>query len=81
VHIFDTREDLDAFISVLSVGLFFVWGLELVGKGRSLAMTISHDEWIEYRFARGEESVISSFEKLIAPSLRPAAQTPTEAAS
>jgi hypothetical protein len=74
-HIFEPKGDRDSFISILSIGLFFVWGFEIISQDRSLAMTISHDEWLEYRFARGQEDFISYFEKWIAPNLRGSATT------
>lgn len=70
VHVFNSREDRQGFISILCLCLFFVWGLEIISLDRSLAITISHDEWLEYRFAPGGESFISYFEKWIQPNLR-----------
>src|ERR1700683_2113071 len=63
VHFFESIDDRDAFISILCVGLFFGWNLEIMGQDRALAVTISHDEWIEYRFAPGQESFVPYFEK------------------
>jgi hypothetical protein len=70
IHTFDPMEDRDTLISVLSLGLFFVWGFEIMSQDRNLAMTISHDEWLEYRFAAGHESFVSYFDQWISPCLR-----------
>ncbi len=70
VHLFESQKDVDAFISILYLGLAFVWDIEIVSLDRSVAMTISHDEWLEYRFAAGQEAFISEFNKWIEPSLR-----------
>lgn len=76
VHFFESSEDLDAFVGILCLSLFFVWGFEVISGSRSLAMTISHDEWLEYRFASGEEHFVSYFEKWIVPYLRDNASKP-----
>jgi hypothetical protein len=73
VHIFESREDSNAFISVLCLSLFFVWGVEITGLDRSWALTISHDEWLEYRFAPGEEAFVSYFQEWIEPNLQSSA--------
>jgi hypothetical protein len=78
IHVFESTEDRDAFTSILCLGLFFVWGFEVISRNRSLAMTISHDEWLEYRFAPGEDDFTLYFEKWIAPSLRPGVPTTDE---
>jgi hypothetical protein len=70
VHIFDSIADSQTFISILCLGLFFVWGVEITTLDRSLAINISHDEWLEYRFAPGEEGFVAYFEKWIRPNLR-----------
>jgi hypothetical protein len=75
IHIFDPKEDRDTCISILSLGLFFVWGFEIMSQDRSLAMTISHDEWIEYRYALGQENFISYFDQWLGPFLRPGSNT------
>jgi hypothetical protein len=62
VHIFEVTE-MDTFVSFICLGLFFVWDFEIASQDRSLAMTISHDEWIEYRFAKGHEDLALYFEK------------------
>jgi hypothetical protein len=54
VHIFDSIADSQDFISILCLGLFFVWDVEITSLDNSLAISISHDEWLEYRFAPGE---------------------------
>jgi hypothetical protein len=70
IHIFESYEDADAFISIFFLGLSFVWGIELASLDRSVAMTIGHDEWLDYRFALGQEAFVYDFRKLIEPSLR-----------
>jgi hypothetical protein len=50
-------------MSILCLGLFFVWDVEIVSSDRSLALTVSHDGWIEYRFAQGHESLVPYFDK------------------
>ncbi len=70
VHIFDSVEDKDAFISILSLSLFFIWGVDIADLDRSRAITISHDEWLEYRYAPGQEAFVPYFRKWIEPSLR-----------
>lgn len=70
VHFFETQHDTDALISVLYITLGFVWGAEICSLDRSVAMTVSHDEWIEYRFAPGHEAFIPEFQRRIAPCLR-----------
>jgi hypothetical protein len=62
VHVFQAG-DMEAFVSILSLALFFYWDGEILSQDRSLAITISHDEWIEYRFARGFENFVPYFEK------------------
>ncbi len=69
VHLFDSTDDQDAFISFLCLCLFFIWGFEIISLDRSIAMTVSHDEWLEYRYARGGDNFISYFEKWIQPYL------------
>jgi hypothetical protein len=65
LHSFETNGDLNAFISILCLGLFFVWDLEIISRDRAIAVTVSHDEWLEYRFAKGHENVIPIFEKCL----------------
>jgi hypothetical protein len=62
VHVFEAT-DMEAFVSILSLALFFYWDGEILSQDRSLAITISHDEWIEYRFAKGFENFVPYFEK------------------
>jgi hypothetical protein len=50
-------------VSIVSLGLFFVWDFEILNLDRSLAMTVSHDEWIEYRFAPGHGAILSYFDE------------------
>lgn len=62
VHLF-SESDREALISVLCLILFFSWDSELITQDRSLGATISHDEWIEYRFSRGQEDIVPYFNK------------------
>ena len=48
-------DDWDILVSLLSMSLIFLWDFELVSRDRRLAVTGSHDEWLEYRFAPGCE--------------------------
>jgi hypothetical protein len=57
VHFVESIEDLEALISLVCLGLFFAWGFEMMDQNRSIAVTVSHDEWIEYRFAPGHENL------------------------
>jgi hypothetical protein len=57
IHIFQTPDDRDALISIVSLGLFFIWGFEIMNQDRSQAITVSHDEWLEYRFKLGEQAL------------------------
>jgi hypothetical protein len=68
VHIFESIGDRDAFISILCLSLFFVWGVEITNLDRSRALTISHDEWLEYRYAPGHEAFVPYFREWIEPS-------------
>jgi hypothetical protein len=70
VHTFEPDGDRNSLISILSLALFFCWGFEIMNQDRSLAMTVSHDEWIEYRFAPGQEGFVSYFNQWVAPQLR-----------
>ena len=56
--------------SILSLGLFFIWGMEIIDTQRSIGLTISHDEWLEYRFASGHEEFGTYFNTWIRPNLR-----------
>lgn len=70
VHIFYPSEDKDAFISLLCLCLFFVWGVEITDLNRSYALTVSHDEWLEYRYAPSHEAFVQYFKEWIEPRLR-----------
>jgi hypothetical protein len=70
VHIFDSVEDRDTFISILCLSLFFIWGTEITDLNRTRALTISHDEWLEYRYAPGQEAFVRYFKEWIEPSLQ-----------
>lgn len=57
VHFVEAIAELDALISLVCMGLFFAWGFEMMDQNRSIAVTVSHDQWIEYRFAPGHENL------------------------
>lgn len=63
IHIFELEEDRGPFGSILCLGLLFGWDVEVVSLDRSLGITIGHDGWIEYRFAKGHEGIVQYFEK------------------
>lgn len=63
VHLCAPADDRDAFMSVLCMGLFFAWDVEIMNLDRSLALTTSHDGWLEYRFSEGSGDVVSHFER------------------
>jgi len=69
VHIFESIGDRDVFISILCLSLFFAWGVEIIDLDRSRALTISHDEWLDYRYAPGREAFVSYFKEWIEPGL------------
>lgn len=54
VHVLE-QADRNAAISLISLGLFFVWGFEIVACDRSIAVTVSHDEWMEVRHSDGHD--------------------------
>ena len=62
VHLLEA-EDRDAAISLLSLGLFFFWDLEIVAVDRSIAITVSHDEWMEVRHSEGYSRMAAELEK------------------
>jgi len=68
VHSFENN-DRAAFVSMLCLGLFFVWDVEIMSLDRSTAVTLSHDEWLEYRFSRGSEHIVPIFEERLSPLL------------
>ena len=70
VHIFESDKDRDAFISIFCLSLFFIWGVEITDLNRSWALAISHDEWLEYRFAPGQEAFVQCFKEWILPTLQ-----------
>lgn len=70
IHVFESDEELDSMISILSLGLFFIWGMEVTDTRRSIGLTISHDEWLEYRFTSGNEEFGKYFDTWIKPNLR-----------
>ena len=69
IHIFESIDDRDALISVLCLSLFFIWGVEITDLDRTRALTISHDEWLEYRYAPGQEAFVQYFREWIEPGL------------
>jgi hypothetical protein len=59
-------DDVDALVSILCLGLFFVWDLEVIALNRSLAATISHDEWFEYRVGSENRAIMPTIEAKLA---------------
>jgi len=56
---------------VFSVSVFSSsGGVEITDLGRTRALTISHDEWLEYRYAPGQDAFVQYFREWIEPSLR-----------
>jgi hypothetical protein len=50
VHLFETS-DKPAFVSILSMVLYFVWDAEVFDERGTTLVTISHDEWMEIKTA------------------------------
>jgi hypothetical protein len=48
VHLF-APGDQATFTSVLSMGLYFVWDVEVFDTGGEILLTFCHDEWMEFR--------------------------------
>jgi len=48
VHVFQRGEE-DAFTSILSMALYFVWDAWVFDSGGKAVVRISHDEWLEVR--------------------------------
>lgn len=61
VHLLESG-DRDAAISMLCLGLFFVWDFEIVARDRSIAVTVSHDEWMEVRHSTGHSVIAEELE-------------------
>jgi hypothetical protein len=53
--LFDS-DDRNSFISMISMGPCLSWGFEIMGMDRSLAMTVSHDEWISIAAPKGTKT-------------------------
>ena len=50
VHLFETS-DKPAFVSILSMALYFVWDVQVFDERGTTLVTISHDEWMEIKTA------------------------------
>jgi hypothetical protein len=48
VHVFDSA-DVESFVSILCMILYFVWDAEIFDAEGKCLITISHDEWLEIR--------------------------------
>jgi len=48
VHLLAPGEQ-PAFVSILAMGLYFVWDVEVFDARGSMLLTFSHDEWMELR--------------------------------
>ena len=48
VHLFETS-DKSAFVSILSMALYFVWDVEVFDERGTVLVTFSHDEWMEIK--------------------------------
>jgi hypothetical protein len=66
VHLLES-EDRDRAISLLSLGLFFFWDLEIVATDRSIAISISHDDWMEIRHNMRYGTIATELEKHLSP--------------
>ena len=53
IHVFDPTDRVEL-VSILCIALFFNWGAEIMNADRSVAFTISHDEWLEYQGANSD---------------------------
>lgn len=60
VHLLE-EGDRAAGISLLCLALFFVWDVEIIALDRSIAISVSHDEWMEVRHAEGETPLAEQF--------------------
>ncbi|HTU32710.1 MAG TPA: hypothetical protein VMF66_02785 [Candidatus Acidoferrum sp.] len=50
VHVFETS-DKSAFVSILSMALYFVWDAKVFDQSGTVLVTFSHDEWVEIETA------------------------------
>ena len=64
VHLFSASEQ-DAFVSILSMVLYFLWDAWVFDAGGRALIRISHDEWIEVFTADDElnKEFATEFEK------------------
>lgn len=60
VHLLE-EGDRAAGISLLCLALFFVWDVEIIALDRLIAISVSHDEWMDVRHAEGEGSLAEQF--------------------
>jgi hypothetical protein len=47
IHVF-TRGEKSVFTSILNLGLFFYWDIEIFDSDSNVLFTFSHDEWMEF---------------------------------
>ena len=52
LHYFEGSQDCESLVSIMCISLFFVWGFEIAALDGSAAITVSHDEWLDYRSAQ-----------------------------
>jgi hypothetical protein len=64
VHIIEAREG-DAAISILCISLLFSWDIELMSRDRSIAVTFSHDGWMELRHSPDHGDIAVELQKWI----------------
>ncbi|WP_321469932.1 hypothetical protein [uncultured Paludibaculum sp.] len=57
--------DRAAAISLLCLTLFFIWDVEIIASDRSVAISVSHDEWMEVRHAEGQNALAEHFAKFL----------------
>ena len=55
IHVF-TRGEEPALASILNLGLFFYWDMEVFDADSNALFTFSHDEWMEFRLKNQEEA-------------------------
>lgn len=64
VHLLEECDRASA-ISLLCLTLFFAWDVEIIASDRSVAMSVSHDEWMEVRYAEGKDALADHFAKFL----------------
>jgi len=59
IHLLEKSEE-EILVSLISIGLFFIWDMELFDLERKLVVRVSHDGWIESKMSSGEEELCVS---------------------